>query len=132
MKKNISTFSRYIKGNWLLQENFYIESSINIKTIKGRINFLKNHDDISITENGNKSQNFNYSDFSRKNNVLLKVKKTENNKLIVYVKNKSNKISYQEKLYNPSKNIMISLGVLKNIKRNTYIGIKISSYIRIL
>lgn len=132
MKQELNKFSKYIKGEWLLQENFYLESNINIKNVKGKINFLQNSDNLLNIFNSQNNNILKSLDFNNDSNIVLEIKGIENNKLIAYMEKKNKTVYYQEKVYNTSNNIMISFGVLKNIKGNKYIGLKISSYIRVL
>ncbi len=113
MKKNFNSFSQYINGKWLLQENFYSLYSKTIENYHKKIQFL------------NKQEN-------RNNNSLSKIKKIKSDILIICTEKKNKKIFYKEYFYYISNNIIISFGILKHIKKQQYLGLKISSYIRIL
>jgi len=134
MNTKFNKLSKYIQGKWILLENFYFLTNNNVKNQEGSIeliDFKKIMNQLEI-----KSDNF-YSLMKVEylngcDNDFIEKQKTVHNTLIASIRKKDGSLLYEEKLYNTSENIILAFGILKNVKKNKYIGLKVSSLIRIL
>nr|YP_010618872.1 hypothetical protein PN064_pgp118 [Deltalsia parasitica]WAX02885.1 hypothetical protein [Deltalsia parasitica] len=124
MQKNLHTLLNEIKGNWFLQENFYFLDSKRQKQYREKVSFVKNsqNNKFNIV-----SFLFNYINSDKS---LFKLKKVKAN--IVTITNKNRHIYYKEYIHIVSNNFMISLIIVKNLQKKKYLGVKISSYIRLI
>lgn len=151
MTISLNLFFKDFEGKWLSQKNIYL-----LKNKKQKINntltkVLVNQDNIILLN----SQNLFYSyslDYLNKNllnNFYLEGIKCNKNSLsekldlsinlkfislnllkINCILAKKN-LQYEEYLYSASNNLKISLGLLKKLNYKKYIGIVITSYIKI-
>nr|YP_010851206.1 hypothetical protein Ycf58 [Aphanocladia delicatula]WGH14212.1 hypothetical protein Ycf58 [Aphanocladia delicatula] len=127
MNNNLYPLLEYIKGNWFVQENFYFISNKKQKQCKARVNFLNSFSQNNILDiNKYCIENINDQIF------ILKLKHDVNNLVISKRMNYINKFNYQEFIYIISNNFMISFIIVKNVQKNQYMGLKISSYIRLI
>nr|YP_010851403.1 hypothetical protein Ycf58 [Echinothamnion hookeri]WGH14403.1 hypothetical protein Ycf58 [Echinothamnion hookeri] len=135
MNKNLYPFLEHIEGNWFLQENFYFIVNKKQKKCKEKISFLKTLKKSNIFKTSEKNLLNIQSDFIKNINngaYLFNRQETKNNLVIVKQFNNTKKLSYKEYIYIISNNFMISLAIIKNSRKNQYIGLKISSYIRLI
>nr|WGH13025.1 hypothetical protein Ycf58 [Echinothamnion sp.] len=127
MNKNLYPLLEHIQGNWFLQENFYLILNKKQITYKERVNFFKNF---------SKNNTLDIAKYYIKNinNQIFILKLEHNVNQLVLSKriNNTNKFNYQEFIYIISNNFMISLIIIKNLQKNQYMGLKISSYIRLI
>nr|YP_010619067.1 hypothetical protein orf130 [Pterosiphonia complanata]WAX03080.1 hypothetical protein orf130 [Pterosiphonia complanata] len=126
MQSNLSILLNKIKGNWSLQENFYFILNRKQKKYKEQASFLKNLKNNKfniyncLIENANNKK------------LIFKLEKVEKNLIIITNVHRNKKISSKEYIYIISNNFMISLIIIKNLTKKQYIGLKVSSYIRII
>lgn len=135
MNKKFNLFLKHIEGKWLLLENFHFLPKNNVKTQEGKVIFLQNYTVIKSLKKDDKKYDIidiNCFNSDQNNNSLSEIKSIKHNLLVISITKNNKNLSYKEHLYKISENIIISLGILKNIQNNEYIGLKISSYIRIL
>nr|YP_009398032.1 hypothetical protein [Gredgaria maugeana]ARW67218.1 hypothetical protein [Gredgaria maugeana] len=127
MNKNLYPLLEHIKGNWFLQENFYFIFNKKQKKYKAKVNFFNNFSE-SNTFDINKYCIENTNDYI----FILKLKHNVKNLVISKRIDNNNKFNYQEFIHMISNNFMISFIIVKNIEKNQYVGLKISSYIRLI
>nr|YP_010851008.1 hypothetical protein Ycf58 [Aphanocladia stichidiosa]WGH14008.1 hypothetical protein Ycf58 [Aphanocladia stichidiosa] len=135
MNKKLYPFLENIKGNWFLQENFYFTKNKKHKKCKEKISFLKKLKKVNIFKTDKKNiLNINnyYIENINNSTYLFNIKATKNHLIVIKEFNNQKKIRHQEFIYIISNNFMISLTIIKNLSRNHYIGLKISSYIRLM
>nr|YP_010851602.1 hypothetical protein Ycf58 [Echinothamnion hystrix]WGH14602.1 hypothetical protein Ycf58 [Echinothamnion hystrix] len=135
MNKNLYRLLEHIEGNWFLQENFYFTMNKRQKKCKEKISFLKKLKKSNIFRTNEKNLLNLHSYFIRNINnstYLINVKGTKNYLVLFKQFNDTKKLSYKEYIYIISNNFMISLTIIKNLQKNNYIGLKISSYIRLI
>nr|YP_010619452.1 hypothetical protein PN189_pgp118 [Xiphosiphonia pinnulata]WAX03465.1 hypothetical protein [Xiphosiphonia pinnulata] len=126
MDNNLHILLNQIKGDWFLQENFYLLSNKQHKQHKERVSFVKNsqkgqfHIFNFLTENINSHRS------------IFKLEKVAINIVTVIRIHKNRQVNYKEYIYIINKNLMISLIIIKNLHKKKYLGVKISSYIRLI
>nr|YP_009393294.1 hypothetical protein [Symphyocladiella dendroidea]ARW61856.1 hypothetical protein [Symphyocladiella dendroidea] len=126
MQHNLSIFLNQINGDWCLQENFYLLFYKQQKQYKERVSFLKNPPDSK----------FHIFNFLIKNvnshKSLFKLEKVTTNGITIIGINRNRQVNYKEYIYLINNNFMISLIIIKNLHKKKYLGVKISSYIRLM
>nr|WGH13811.1 hypothetical protein Ycf58 [Lophurella pseudocorticata] len=135
MNKNLYPFLEHIEGNWFLQENFYFTVSKKQKRCKEKVSFLKKLKKINMFKT-NKNNRLNIHNYFIENinssTYLFNIQATKNHLIIMKQFSEKKKLRHKEFIYIISNNFMISLTIIKNLQRNCYIGLKISSYIRLM
>nr|YP_010619259.1 hypothetical protein PNY92_pgp116 [Amplisiphonia pacifica]WAX03272.1 hypothetical protein [Amplisiphonia pacifica] len=126
MQNNLYTFLNRIQGNWFLQENFYLLPNKQHTQNKERVSFLKNSQNIRFDLPNFLIKNIN----SHKS--LFKLEKAKANRMTIRSINRNGQVNYKEYIYLINNNLIISLIIIKNSHKQTYLGIKISSYIRLI
>nr|YP_009396388.1 hypothetical protein [Polysiphonia scopulorum]ARW65574.1 hypothetical protein [Polysiphonia scopulorum] len=139
----------YLKGNWSLQNNLYInkkkkqykiQQKISLSNILSEINidFTRNKNNV-VNDCFYESNLYSLSINQETINILplntykryyVSLKNISPNLFHINYVSKDNKSCYEEKLYIINKNIMISTTLIKNMKNERNIGIKVVSYVR--
>nr|YP_010850612.1 hypothetical protein Ycf58 [Lophurella hookeriana]WGH13415.1 hypothetical protein Ycf58 [Lophurella hookeriana] len=135
MNKNLYPLLEHIEGNWFLQENFYFTMNKKQKKCKEKVSFLKKFKKINMFKtNENNILNIHNYFIEKINNspYLFNIQTKKNYLIVMNQLNEKKKLGYKEFIYIISNNFMISLTIIKNLRRNHYIGVKISSYIRLM
>nr|YP_010850414.1 hypothetical protein Ycf58 [Lophurella caespitosa]WGH13217.1 hypothetical protein Ycf58 [Lophurella caespitosa] len=135
MNKNLYPLLEYIEGNWFLQENFYFTMNKKQKKCKEKISFFKKLEKINTfkTKKNNTLSIYNYFIENIQNGrYLFNIWKNKNYLIVMKQSSEKKKLEYKEFIYIISNNFMISLTIIKNLRSNHYIGLKVSSYIRLV
>nr|WGH12822.1 hypothetical protein Ycf58 [Echinothamnion sp.] len=135
MNKNLYPLLENIKGNWFLQENFYLINHKKQEKYKKKVSFLKtfNNNNLFKKKTNNNLNINNYFIENRDYKVFLfKIKQNQKNLVINKTINYSKRLKYHESIYIISNNFMISLVIVTKLESKQYIGLKISSYIRLI
>nr|YP_010619647.1 hypothetical protein orf128 [Tayloriella tenebrosa]WAX03660.1 hypothetical protein orf128 [Tayloriella tenebrosa] len=124
MQNHIYLLLNQIKGDWLLQENFYFPCNKQQRKYKEKISFLKNSQINKLNISNNLIENINNK------KLLFKLEKVKENLVTITRTNRNEQVNYKEYIYIINNNFMISLIIIKNLHKKQYVGLKISSYIR--
>nr|ARW68284.1 hypothetical protein [Chondria sp. (in: red algae)] len=138
--KNLS--SRYFQGSWFSQTNVYMINSKKQKQFKRTLSLILNKtrkSNIKWFTNDNKMKaKFNihntlklHKNIFLNENINLTIKVLSINLLKVDYGIILNNFIYEEYIYMIHNNLMFSSGILKEIKHHKYLGIVISSYIKL-
>ena len=143
------TFLKNTKGKWFLQENYYLLNTKKRRGYKKRCHFLLDLNQIldkdidlkigykELHTTNKKSNNLcidnslsNSGYYFRGIKSNFGIHAIRNNLFRVSKQNDQRKIFHQEYIYLVNKNFMISVTSLKTFKKDRFLGVKISSYIR--
>nr|YP_009398238.1 hypothetical protein [Thaumatella adunca]ARW67424.1 hypothetical protein [Thaumatella adunca] len=150
MELQYNSSSKNFEGQWFLQENIYISKHKIQKTYKQELIVIKNNNNLEIQSKINKIKKnilyFNINKISKKLSQIKIVKINNLNiinhlniksdlskfnlfKTSMFINNKS--LNHEEYIYIINNNIIISVSLIKNLTNNIYLGIKMSSYIKL-
>ena len=149
MKTPTLEFLRYMKGQWFLQENYYLLKKKQQIQYKKKLNFFidlnerenrylgKNKKHIilnkSILEASNinsKNLHFQIESFYKNAKSSFCVEIVKEKLLKVCKLNNHRKTIYEEYIYLINQNVIISVTSLKSLNQKQCLGVRISSYIR--
>nr|YP_010619841.1 hypothetical protein PNW48_pgp117 [Symphyocladia marchantioides]WAX03854.1 hypothetical protein [Symphyocladia marchantioides] len=126
MENNSYIFLDQMKGEWFLQENFYLLFDKQQKHYKERVSLLKNSPNSKFDICSFLIENMS-SDKS-----LFKLEKINANVFTIVGVNRSKQIDYKEHVCLVNNNLMISFIIIKNLQKKKYLGVKASSYIKLI
>nr|YP_010850810.1 hypothetical protein Ycf58 [Lophurella mutabilis]WGH13617.1 hypothetical protein Ycf58 [Lophurella mutabilis] len=132
MNKNLYPFLKHIEGNWFLQENFYFTMNKKQKKCKEKVSFFKKINMFKTNENNILNVNNYFINNIHNSLYVFNIQANTNYLTVMKQLNEKKEIRYKEFIYIISNNFMISLTIIKNLRKNQYIGLKISSYIRLI
>lgn len=143
------TFLKNTKGKWFLQENYYLLSNKKRRGYKKSCNFLLDLSEILDKDIDLRTCDKELHAINKKSNHLcidnslsnsdyyfrgiksnFGIHAIRNNFFRISKQNHQRKIFHEEYIYLVNKNFMISVTSLKAFKKNSFLGVKISSYIR--
>lgn len=138
-----------ITGKWFLQENYYLLDSKKQRGYKKKYHFLLDLNRILDRDLNLRISNKELYKANEKSNHLyidnslykpdyyfkgikssFSIYNIKHNFFRISKQNHQQKVFYEEYIYLVNKNFMISITSLKAFKKNYFLGVKISSYIR--
>nr|YP_009399493.1 hypothetical protein [Dictyomenia sonderi]ARW69099.1 hypothetical protein [Dictyomenia sonderi] len=126
MSENLHLLLNNIKGDWFLQENFYFLHNKKQKKYKERVSFLKNSQNTKFNTVDSIIKNINQQQSG------FKIEKVSKHFIAITHTDKNQQVNYKEYIYLINNNFIISLIMIKKLQKKHYVGLKISSYIRLL
>nr|YP_009397628.1 hypothetical protein [Dipterosiphonia australica]ARW66814.1 hypothetical protein [Dipterosiphonia australica] len=135
MNKNLNLFSPNIIGNWFLQTNCYSlvykkYHKYNAKLYLSRtirnnifIKRIKNNEKVILT--------LFYIFKGKKRKIIYEIQKIKINLLLIKTLNNNVNSIYKEYIYIINSNLITSFATVKKIQDYQYLGLKVSSYIKL-
>lgn len=141
----INFFTTYIAGKWFAQNNIYLLNTKKRASYLRELNIIitKTHGENSISsqKTNNIAMNINnislskalkfYTTNNSNRTTPTTFKQIDNNLIKVNYATINNKYYYEEYMYLVNRNLIFSIGILKNKYKYSYSGVIITSYIKL-